>query len=337
MKRSTKFILFAIILFLFSFNKNHSRNNPSDDTPTANSAKRSAELGMFTSVEYGKINLAMQQFRENSDAIVFTRDGNTLKTLNFKEDVYHGFYDPENISLKSKIFLADINQDKLDDVILYNTEVIGAGPQAGQEWEDYICFLQSGNSLIKSDYYPEVPCSNPDIYFKNILFYKKYGHNPVGLPVPGSEKPRYLMKENENLIFTMEIEKNNKTLTVAVDHYIRYLVYRFGTPEKIELEILQNRDDPGNRVTYYEEKNDGFTRFHYKQLTFKTGSYEYVVFNNYDENGKLDGDGVLIKNLSTKTQFRLNGINTNGNLDLLSSLKWLEKKYKFGDDYLDEQ
>ncbi len=101
----------------------------------------------------------------------------------------------------------------------------------------------------------------------------------------------YVLK-NEEILFSFKT-KNGKKIVLAKDINNEYIIYRFGTSKKIELEYPKEKSkNSWNLFTYdYYHKPGGpeNNAMYLNSVYFKIGTYQYSIFSNvYLTNEKND-------------------------------------------------
>ncbi len=115
-----------------------------------------------------------------------------------------------------------------------------------------------------------------------------------------------LCMDNENVIFSF-ITKNNKIMSICISKDESYIVYRYGTKAKIELE-------------YPEDKNNSWAKFKYSfyfrgggaanegidlnYLKFNNNGYTYTVFQEYSAVDENTIYGIRIENSKNKIEIK---------------------------------
>lgn len=107
----------------------------------------------------------------------------------------------------------------------------------------------------------------------------------------------------EVLIFSFKT-KNGKIAALSKDKNDKYIVYRFGTKDKIELEYPNEKtEDSWKKFTYsFYLRGGGIENLgmDLNYLTFVNGTYKYVLYTNYKaEAGNHENIGVKV--LDSKT------------------------------------
>lgn len=128
------------------------------------------------------------------------------------------------------------------------------------------------------------------------------GHYKVGSNGLVKSFATSYIQDNETTLLAFGT-KNDKRLVIAKDTADKYLLYRFGTLEKIELEYPSSRKNSWRqfKFSYYFRgggiQNEGVD-FNY--LYFKKGNYRYVVYQEYTARSKETKYGIKVINLKTK-------------------------------------
>lgn len=108
---------------------------------------------------------------------------------------------------------------------------------------------------------------------------------------------------NEEVIFSFETAKE-KQMVLAKDKENKYIVYRFGTKNKIELEYPENKDkDSWKKFTYSAYLRGGGISnlaMDLNYVAFVNGDYKYVIYTAYiAEEGEKSNSGIKV--LDSKT------------------------------------
>ena len=107
-----------------------------------------------------------------------------------------------------------------------------------------------------------------------------------------------LCKNNEEIIFSFQLTKTKKMVSLCKDKQGNYLVYRFGTKNKIELEYPQRFDKTSwNFFKFYGVKrwggkvNAGFGDYN---LSFTNNNVTYKVFENWSDEMNTSDIGLSV-------------------------------------------
>ncbi|MFA5170828.1 MAG: hypothetical protein WC426_04600 [Sulfuriferula sp.] len=114
----------------------------------------------------------------------------------------------------------------------------------------------------------------------------------------------------EKTVFTFAT-KSNKNLSICKSIDGSYLVYRFGTLNKIELQFPEKLDDTSWRQFEFSgmgrsggKMNAGFGDY---SIMFKNNNSEYTVFQEWSDEDGTYNIGVTVTNARGKT-FSINGL-----------------------------
>lgn len=143
------------------------------------------------------------------------------------------------------------------------------------------------------------------------------------------DNPNY-QHQNEELIYYFETN-NKKMLSVCMDINEKYIVYRFGTADKVEMEFPDVKDNSSfskfaysGYVRHGGEENEGM-RLDF--LTFYVKNYKYIIYDTYYAVGDQSDMGIKVINTTTNktTDIKANPQTQKG---LLSVLQHNEKVKK---------
>lgn len=118
--------------------------------------------------------------------------------------------------------------------------------------------------------------------------------------------------ENETVVIEFDT-KNEKHLTVCRDKKDKYLVYRFGTNTKVELQYPEKLDESSFKKFDYSSymRPGGIENLgmNLDYLSFVNNGYRYVVYKTYaaESVGNEDAVGVRIIELKTKKETNIEG------------------------------
>lgn len=121
------------------------------------------------------------------------------------------------------------------------------------------------------------------------------------------------LEPNEECVFSFKT-KNGKTMMLAKEKNNKYLIYRYGTENKIELEFPIKDSQNWNKFTYnYYFRGGGKQNagLDIDNLKFENNGYKYIIYAVYsagdEENEESYNIGILIYNKKNKTT-RIEGI-----------------------------
>jgi hypothetical protein len=104
---------------------------------------------------------------------------------------------------------------------------------------------------------------------------------------------------NEKLIYSFETQKGKK-LVLAKDKNDKYIIYRFGSENKIEFEFPKKTKESWNlfKYSFYLRgggiQNEGMDLNYIK---FINGDYKYVIYDTYYAVENEKSIGIIITNL----------------------------------------
>ncbi len=148
-------------------------------------------------------------------------------------------------------------------------------------------------------------------------------NNPSKAPEPlvnGSSENGYkenLCNDNEEVLLSFKLFDSGKTLTLCLSkEQPDYIIYRFGTRDKIELEFPKEKNDSWSNFTYSYylrgggAKNEGMDL---NYLSFENGGYEYTIYQEYTAVDDTTKVGVKIIDKATKKE--IDYIGSNGSIE----------------------
>lgn len=106
-----------------------------------------------------------------------------------------------------------------------------------------------------------------------------------------------LCLDTENLIFSFQTEKSGKTVSLCTSKDNRYIVYRFGTKDNVELEFPQVKETSWDQFTYSHYLRGGGadnSGLELDSLKFENNGYEYEVYQEYDATSGETLTGVRV-------------------------------------------
>ena len=129
---------------------------------------------------------------------------------------------------------------------------------------------------------------------------------------------------NEEVIFSFQT-KNGKKMVLAKDKENEYIIYRFGSAKKIELEYPSIKDkDSWNKFTYsYYFRGGGKSNsgLELQSIYFQNGNFDYTIYKDYSAEGESYETGILIKELTTTKEKECKGIYKTIHGELLNLIK----------------
>lgn len=120
----------------------------------------------------------------------------------------------------------------------------------------------------------------------------------------------YLL-ENEEVVFFFKTKKGKK-MVLAKDKENEYIVYRFGTENKIEFEYPATKNkESWNHFTYsYYNRGGGPQNagMQLKSIFFRNGNFDYTIYYSYYSEDDSYDVGVEVTNLTTAKNTDIKGI-----------------------------
>lgn len=127
-----------------------------------------------------------------------------------------------------------------------------------------------------------------------------------------------LCKPNENTVFAFQLE-NNKWVSINKEKTGKYLVYRFGNKDKIELQVPAVLDTTSwNRFLFSGYNRGGGKEnaaMHFGYLSFRNKETVYEVYELWNSEDDIEHCGLTVM-IDDKKPINLNGVlkNRHGNL-----------------------
>ncbi len=116
---------------------------------------------------------------------------------------------------------------------------------------------------------------------------------------------------NEEILFSFPLKASRKRLTVCVEKDSQeYIVYRFGTKDKLELEFPDKKTASWSKYVYSNyfrgggEDNDGLDL---NYLTFENKGFRYRIYQEYSAGSKETEVGILVTDLATGKETKITG------------------------------
>ncbi|MDF3077254.1 MAG: hypothetical protein K0S09_1143 [Sphingobacteriaceae bacterium] len=135
------------------------------------------------------------------------------------------------------------------------------------------------------------------------------------------------LRRNEKLIYSFTTT-NNKKVVLAKDINDGYIVYRFGTSDKIELEYPQTNKTSWKLFNYSHWLRGGGVMNEGMDLNyvhFIKGNYKYVIYDTYFALGSKSSIGIYVINLTTNKRVDIQGVKKTrkGTLTVLRDNKFI--------------
>ncbi|WP_313563662.1 XAC2610-related protein [Ruminiclostridium cellobioparum] len=121
-----------------------------------------------------------------------------------------------------------------------------------------------------------------------------------------------LCTDNENVLFSFKIADSAKTLSVCQSKTKpAFIVYRFGSKDKIELEFPENKADSWSKFTYsYYLRGGGADNegMDLNYLSFESGGYKYKIYQEFTVEDNMTNVGIKITDKATNKETDIKGL-----------------------------
>lgn len=117
------------------------------------------------------------------------------------------------------------------------------------------------------------------------------------------------VRNTEVLVFSFETNKGKKVV-LAKDMGDKYLVYRFGTKDKIEMEFPGDIQNSWSKFKYsYYRRGGGKANagVEIQNIIFENNGFKYVIYYNYSAEEDEQTVGVLVMNEATGKDIKIVG------------------------------
>lgn len=108
---------------------------------------------------------------------------------------------------------------------------------------------------------------------------------------------------NEEVIYSFET-KNGKKMSLVKDKTNKYIQYRFGTKNKVEMEFPTERTKESWKKFHYNSywRGGGIQNagMEIDNLSFNNNGYDYLLFRTYHAEGEVYTAGIIIKDKKGK-------------------------------------
>lgn len=125
------------------------------------------------------------------------------------------------------------------------------------------------------------------------------------------ETTRFVLP-NEEVVLSFRTAKN-KQVFLCRDQNNKYLVYRFGSKTKVELQFPQKLDESSFQKFEYSSyfRGGGVANLgmNLDYLSFKNDEYRYIIYKTYvsESVGNEDEVGIRVMNLKTNKKITISG------------------------------
>jgi hypothetical protein len=167
------------------------------------------------------------------------------------------------------------------------------------------CNLSFARLLVKNTSNGE----RKDRGFSGIFVFVKYIFYFLILFVSFSCYGQRYVLPNESIIFSFETA-NGKHVALVQDTADKYIVYRFGSKEKIEFEYPEKTADSWKQFKYsYWLRGGGPINegIDLNYVCFENKGYRYIIYDTYAAVGNVKDIGVRVMDLATKKETYIPG------------------------------
>lgn len=116
----------------------------------------------------------------------------------------------------------------------------------------------------------------------------------------------YLCSEDEELLFSFQIADSNKSASICTSkNQQEYIIYRYGTKDKVELEYPEKTEASWDLFTYSYclrgggKENEGLDL---NYLSFENGGYTYEIYDEYSAVDDKHIVGIKVTNQETNEE-----------------------------------
>src|SRR5574337_371735 len=132
-----------------------------------------------------------------------------------------------------------------------------------------------------------------------------------------------LCKDNEEVVFSFTLNNSKKSIYLCKDKKEKYLVYRFGTNDKIELQYPKKLDASSwkaftlrGQKRFGGKANAGFGDY---SLTFNNNNVAYILFDSWSDKDESKEIGIKVSTNGKETILKGNYKTKKGSLLRLDS------------------
>ena len=126
-----------------------------------------------------------------------------------------------------------------------------------------------------------------------------------------SARGQHYLLPNEVIIFSFATQ-NGKQVSLNRDKENKYIIYRFGTKDKIEFEFPDKSKSSWSNFTYSFLLRGGGTQnegLDLNYLYFTNKGFKYVIYDTYFSVGQIKKVGIKIIDLKTGKTVNIKGTN----------------------------
>jgi len=157
---------------------------------------------------------------------------------------------------------------------------------------------------------------NQNITIEESLIESKSGAR-IKQQVKEPTNPSALQQYDEKILFSFKTEKG-KTMNIILHQDEKYIVYRFGTENKLELQFPEDLTNTFEQFSYNFYFRGGAAAnagLDLNYLSFTGDTHKFIIFQEYSADGEegegeSESVGIRIVNLKTKEEIEIKGINS---------------------------
>jgi hypothetical protein len=139
-----------------------------------------------------------------------------------------------------------------------------------------------------------------------------------------------LQKPGEEVIFGFSLKNSNKIVLVCCQKDDKYIVYRFGTKDKVELQypsVLNAASWKAFRYSGYSRSGIDNSPMEMHSLTFTNSHINYKIYEDWEGDHHGSDAGIVVTVNGKKTKLTGNVPSKNGSLELLMDKEDLIHNY----------
>lgn len=124
-----------------------------------------------------------------------------------------------------------------------------------------------------------------------------------------AQKAQKITMKHEETIFSF-VTSENKTVVIAYEKQQNYVVFRYGTNEKIEVEVRESKTNAEKKFKYSFFKRGTSKHTNYLDLNYlnvNVGSMQYVVYEDYISLGNEPEIGIIITDANIGERVEIKG------------------------------
>lgn len=121
-----------------------------------------------------------------------------------------------------------------------------------------------------------------------------------------------LCTDNEEVLLSFKMANSSKTLSICISKtQPDYIVYRFGTKDKIELEFPENKLDSWSKFTYsyyLRGGGSGNEGMDLNYLSFENGGFKYEIYQEFTAKDNITNIGIKVIDQVTNKETDIKGL-----------------------------